>query len=179
MKNRLLSFAATLLTAVGIFYGGTSCSNTAGRMTYEDSIAHIAAQRLMQSGDFILTANHVSVGRIISKAVTPNTNFVMVRNGQAIVQATPVVGGGPNGLGGITFTGNITSYKVTTSKKGQMTAKFHLSARVGSADVTVILENAYNRATAYVSGDFTGKDMVFTGSIQSTVNSTYLEGRSF
>lgn len=179
MKRKIFVLGALLSFFVSIMTIGSSCSTTRSAETaYQDSIANIAAQRMLQQGNFVLLGERLTFGRMSTRTVTPNTNFIIVRNGEATVQASPGIAGGPNGVGGITFTGTITNYRVTTDKKGRTTAKFHLSAPIGSSDVTVTLEKGYNGATGYVSGDFTGRDIVLGGKIQSTGDARFIEGRS-
>ena len=169
--------ALSLLAALGLVILSmteTGCSVSGGKLTYEDSIANIAAQRLLQQGDFALVAERISIGRGGVRSVTPNTNFIIVTGSEATVQASPAITGGPNGVGGITFSGSISNYRVETNKKGQTTAKFHIQSRIGSAEVTIVLEKGYNGATGYVSGDFNGRDIVFYGSVQASTLSRFI-----
>lgn len=179
LKRILSTIAVTLLIIAGISLPSGCGSSSGGKTSYEDSIANIAARRMMENGDFILVADRLTMGRGSTRSVTPNTNFVLVnqQTGEATVQASPGISGGPNGVGGITLSGTLNNYRVQTASNGLTTVKFHLSATIGSADVTIVLEKGYNGATAHVSGDFTGRDLTLYGKIQSSGSASYFQGR--
>lgn len=177
MRKSFLTILLSAFIAIIAIFTESSCSAHKNSLTYEDSIANVAAQRMLQSADFVLTGTQLTIGSR-TFTVTPNTNFVLVQGEKAIVQASPRIAGGPNGVGGITFAGTISGYKSEVNKKGQTLVKFHIMAPIGSATVSVVLEKGYNGATANVSGDFNGRNILLRGKIQSTGTGNYIQGRS-
>lgn len=54
-----------------------------------------------------------------STTVDPKINFVIINGNNATIQFANGIGGGPNGIGGITVEGNIDTYKVSAKKVGK------------------------------------------------------------
>ena len=76
-----------------------------------DSLAHLKALRSLDRLDFALEADRLTLRRGRVVFVSSDTNFVTLSGDMATVQVAPFMGGGPNGIGGITEATNmVTSY---------------------------------------------------------------------
>lgn len=61
---------------------------------------------------------------------------------------------GPNGLGGVTVDGNVSGYKVTTDKKGNIRLAMNITGVGISAQVNISLANGGNNATVDILPNF-------------------------
>ena len=74
-----------------------------------DSLAHLKALRSLDRLDFALEADRLTLRRGRVVFVSSDTNFVTLSGDMATVQVAPFMGGGPNGIGGITLEGHASS----------------------------------------------------------------------
>ena len=78
----------------------------------QDSVAYFKAVEALKSGTFVLEADNVTFPNGISRFVSSSTNYVQADNGDGIVQtafSNFAYSPGPNGLGGITVEGKMSS----------------------------------------------------------------------
>ena len=68
-----------------------------------DSLAHLKALRSLDRLDFALEADRLTLRRGRVVFVSSDTNFVTLSGDMTTVQVAPFMGGGPNGIGGITL----------------------------------------------------------------------------
>ncbi len=130
-----------------------------------DSIDYIHSSRAIDECHFVLQADQVIYRRGSSDAVTPSTNFIIVNGEQGIIQVSPRIGGGPNGVGGITIDGTISGYKVKTNKKGDKTVSMTISSKGISAQVSITLYHGCNQAIGRVSATFHSDNITLHGKL--------------
>lgn len=144
-----------------------------------DSAAFVMADRALKNLDFVLEANYVTnrYGKRIY--VTSNTNFISVTNGRAVVQISPAMGGGPNGVGGLTMDGAVSNREVKNLKNGQVQVSFQVTGAAISAAVTVTLIPNSNYASATVNPNFNSMKVSLEGKIVLPGDSEIYQGRTF
>lgn len=176
MKARLTTFVAAMLLLA--FFLPTSCKtayNADPQQRAMDSIAFLTAQKLIQGKGFMLSGDQLSIDNSPFFNVTSNTNFIIVEGNAATVQISPGIGAGPNGVGGITFQGDVSDFKVDTSHKDAV-ATFRFSANGGSGDIRIVLYSNSNKATAYVNATFYRGKAQLQGKILPLGGTQILEG---
>lgn len=131
----------------------------------KDSIDYYHSSRAVDNRHFVMQADQLMFSRGGSVSVVPSTNFVLVNGDKGMVQVSPRIGGGPNGVGGITVDGNISSYKVKTDKKGNRTITFTLSGNGLSTEVAISLYAKGNNASARVNPTFRGDAVSLNGNL--------------
>jgi len=144
----LILLAAVSLPALN------SCKSLNSQPTAEQIKAHDMAVELLKAKTFLIKADRLSVQNRSIPSAMENTNFVTIVGNNALVQVSPGTSGGPNGVGGFTVRGNTTGYKLTTKDNGEVMVQFHVSATVGSCDVTIVLNSRTSDATAYINNTF-------------------------
>ena len=98
-----------------------------------DSLAHLKALRSLDRLDFALEADRLTLRRGRVVFVSSDTNFVTLSGDMATVQVAPFMGGGPNGIGGITLEGHASNIRVRTDKRGNTTFSMNVFGRGISA----------------------------------------------
>ena len=94
---------------------------------------------------FTLEADQVVFKYGQTAYVTSNTNFVSVDGEDAVVQvAFNIPAAGPNGLGGVTVDGKVSSYEMRTDKKGTL----YLSMNVMGTGISARLDISTRQALA-------------------------------
>lgn len=160
----------------------SSCSTSrsaAGKTSTEDSIANIVGRKLIEGKAFLLSGERASVGSSPMMTVTPSTNFLTVEGSVATLQISPRITGGPNGVGGFTFSGEISDYEVSVSKKGNVSVRFRVAANGGSAEISVSMYPDCNRASAMITATFHRGRAQLEGLILPLGSSSVIEGRTF
>jgi hypothetical protein len=112
---------------------------------------------------FVLEAYSLKDKRGNLYNVSSNINFVAADSLQGVIQVGSNTYIGSNGVGGVTFEGDISNYKYTPDEKsGSYTISYYLRTPVGSFDVRMI---AYSdgRATADVSSTTWGGKLTYNG----------------
>lgn len=106
---------------------------------FRDSVAHAIALDLLSTRQYMITADRLTFpgGKMLH--VFPTTNFLLVQGDSAIYQIAPGMGGGYNGVGGITVKGTISNYRSRTTDKGEAIIAFGLMGAGVSVDVNVNL----------------------------------------
>jgi hypothetical protein len=160
----------------------TSCSSSK-ELTAEnreqqrtDSIANSVAIRMIQNKVFMFTADQIYGSRGRQAHVTSNTNFISVKGNQATIQIAPGIVAGPNGVGGVTFKGSVSAYRVDTKKNGDTVVKFQFNSNFGSGDVILTLYKRSLRASAFINSTFYRGKAQMLGTIEAPGSSRIIEG---
>ena len=117
----------------------------------ENEIAFQSALGLVRSRNFVMEATKLSMPNGSSLAVFSDVNYVMMKGDKAVVQSTPGVSGGPNGMGGITLEGMVVDLRETVDKRGNLSLKFTIMSTGGSAEVELKLLTGGNSANATIT----------------------------
>lgn len=144
-----------------------------------DSLWFERAVKAINDRDFTLEAERVILKRGKAVYVTSNTNFVRVCGNDAVVQVSfsaPV--DSPNGVGGITVEGSISSYNVTRSKKGNITVTMNVTGRGISAQLNFSMQKGSNRASVEISPNFNSNRTTLSGIILPNEYSNVFKGTS-
>ncbi len=144
----------------------------------EDSIDFAHAVQALQSGSWALEASSITFNNGYTEYVTPSTNFVSIDNGKGIVQTAFDNSNiySPNGLGGVTLEGGITGAEISSDKDGNVYYSYGIQGPYISATVHVTLNANSNNATAYVSPNFSGRNMSLEGTIYPYSTAGVFEG---
>ena len=82
---------------------------------------------------------------------TRRCKVLEVNGDKAVVQSTPGISGGPNGMGGITLEGMVVDLRETVDKRGNLSLKFTIMSTGGSAEVELKLLTGGNSANATIT----------------------------
>ncbi len=148
------------------------------REAMEDSINFAQAAQALQSGSWALEAQSITFNDGYTEYVTPSTNFVSIDEGKGIVQTAFDNSNiySPNGLGGVTLEGGITEAEMSRDKEGNLYYSYGIQGPYISATVHVTLNANSNSATAYVSPNFSGRNMTMQGTIYPYSTAGVFEG---
>lgn len=138
------------------------------------------AKQAIENKAFTLEADRVIFKRGRTAFVSSNTNFVMVDGDKSSVQvAFNIPASGPNGLGGVTVDGNVSTYKITTDKKGNVRLSMSVMGVGISAQVSITLMKGNNNATVDILPNFNSNRLTLSGSLVPLDKSGVFKGRSF
>ena len=144
-----------------------------------DSIQHAEAVEAVNAKKFTLEADRVVFKYGQTAYVTSNTNFVSVDGENAVVQvAFNIPAAGPNGLGGVTVDGTVSSYEVKTDKKGTTFLSMNVMGTGISARLDISMPKGTNSATVTISPNFNSNRLTLTGVILPSFRSSIFKGRS-
>jgi hypothetical protein len=144
-----------------------------------DSLAGIQAMAAVRNQDFVLEADQVTFKNGMTTFVNSNTNFISVKGKRAVVQISPSnFASGPNGLGGVTVDGMITSQQTMTDKKGRVTYSFNVMGVGINAQVEIYLVPGTNNASATIYPNFNSNTVWLEGTVVPYENSDVIEGSS-
>lgn len=144
-----------------------------------DSIQHVEAMEAINAKQFTLEADQVVFKYGQTAYVTSNTNFVSVDGEDAVVQVAfniPVAG--PNGLGGVTVDGKVSSYEVKTDKKGTLYLSMNVMGVGISARLDISMPKDTNNATVTITPNFNSNRLTLNGVILPAYKSSVFKGRS-
>jgi hypothetical protein len=111
--------------------------------------------------------------------VNSNTNFVSVKGNRAVVQISPSnFATGPNGVGGVTVQGMITSPEMKVDSRGRITYSFNVMGIGINAQVEIYMHPGTNQASATVYPNFNSNTVWLNGTIVPYENSSVYEGMS-
>lgn len=169
MKTKIFLLVMTMVLSICTTYADEKVELTKEQkkelQAKRDSIDFIHSSKAIDDRHFVLQADQVIYGRGGSDSVLPSTNFVVVNGEQGIIQVSPKVGGGPNGVGGITIDGTISGYKVKTDKKGNKTVSMTISSKGTSSSVIITLYKGSNRSMGRVSATFRSDNVTLNGNL--------------
>ena len=148
------------------------------QVMHDDSIQFVQAVNAIRSGSWALEASNVTFNNGVTRFVTASTNFVSVDDGQAVVQTAFNNSNvnSPNGLGGITLEGRITSEELKMDKDGNVYYNYGIQGADISATVNVVVTANSNQATATVNPNFSSNQMTFSGYIYPYDTAGVIEG---
>lgn len=144
-----------------------------------DSLQYAEAEKALNDRAFTLEADQVIFKYGQTAYVTSNTNFVSVKDNQAIVQVTfniPV--SGPNGLGGVTVEGRFSEYDLKKDKKGNVSLSINVTGTGISARADITLYKGSNKATVTITPNFNSNRITLNGVIFPLDKSNVFKGRS-
>lgn len=144
----------------------------------QDSVNYAQALQALERLDFVLEADKLVFKRGDSAFVNSITNFVSLSDNRAVIQIAPFVGGGPNGVGGITLTGYASDIRIRTDRKGNTYFTMNVMGTALSAYVTFSLPKGSNCATVTIDPTFNGERVTFYGRLLPAKQSKVFEGRS-
>ena len=144
----------------------------------DDSIQFVQAINAIRNGSWALEASNVTFNNGVTRFVTASTNFVSVDDGQAVVQTAFNNSNvnSPNGLGGITLEGRITSEELKMDKEGNVYYNYSIQGADISATVNVVVTANSNQATATVNPNFNSNQMTLSGYIYPYDTAGVIEG---
>jgi hypothetical protein len=144
-----------------------------------DSLSGVQAAAAVQNQDFVLMASQVTFKNGMTTFVNSTTNFISVKGKRAVVQISPSnFASGPNGVGGVTVQGYITSPEYKTDKHGRTTFSFNVTGIGVNAQVEVYMTPGTNMATATIYPNFNSNTIWLQGNIVPYENSNVIEGAS-
>ncbi len=144
-----------------------------------DSIAAVQARTSLRNQDFVLEAQSVQFRNGATVFVNSSTNFISVKGNRAVVQISPSnFSAGPNGLGGVTVDGIISSQEVRMDNKGRITYSMNVTGIGINAQVEIYMNPDSNSATATVYPNFNSNTVWLQGNIVPYENSSVIEGSS-
>lgn len=128
-----------------------------------DSIAHLKALRSLERRDFALEADQLTLRRGRVVFVSSDTNFVTLSGDMATVQVAPFMGGGPNGIGGITLEGRVSGVRIEKLKRGDTLFTMNVFGRGISATLNIRLYGGGNRASVSIDPNFSSNRIQLSG----------------
>lgn len=144
-----------------------------------DSIHHAEAMEAVNARKFTLEADQVVFKYGQTAYVTSNTNFISVDGENAVVQVTfNIPAAGPNGLGGVTVDGKVSSYEVKTDKKGTLYLFMNVMGTGISARLDISMPKGTNNATVTITPNFNSNRLTLNGVILPSFKSSVFKGRS-
>ncbi len=144
----------------------------------QDSIRSAEAFMALERLDFVLEANRLSFKRGETAYVTSDTNFISLSDERAVIQIAPFLGGGPNGVGGITLEGKASNIRLKTDKKGNVTLTMSVSGTGLSATVDISLPRNSYMASVTVNPSFHSNRVTLYGDLVPSARSTVFKGRA-
>lgn len=150
---RLLRHIIFFVALVSLLALG-GCKSLKTPPTKEQQAAHELAVDVLKAKTFLIKADRLSVQNQSIPGAIQSTNFVSVFGDKAVVQVSPGMSGGPNGVGGFTVSGTATGYKFSEKPGGEARAEYHVSATVGSCEVTILLGSRGADATVFINNSF-------------------------
>ncbi len=147
--------------------------------TLADSLASIQAAAALRNQDFVLEADNVQFRNGASVFVNSSTNFISVKGNRAVVQVSPSnFSAGPNGVGGVTVDGYISSQGIRVDRKGRMTYSMNVTGIGINAQVEIYMTPGSNKATATIYPNFNSNTVWMQGTLVPYENSSVIEGSS-
>lgn len=144
-----------------------------------DSLQYAEAEKALNDRAFTLEADQVIFKYGQTAYVTSNTNFVSVKDDQAIVQvAFNIPVSGPNGLGGVTVEGRFSEYDLKKDKKGNVSLSINVTGTGISARADITLYKGSNKATVTITPNFNSNRITLNGVIFPLDKSNVFKGRS-
>lgn len=128
-----------------------------------DSIAHLKALRSLERREFALEADQLTLRRGRVVFVSSDTNFVTLSGDMATVQVAPFMGGGPNGVGGITLEGRASGIRMERLKRGDILFSMNVFGRGISATLNIRLYEGSDRASVSIDPNFSSNRIQLAG----------------
>lgn len=180
MKKLVLIFVFVLSTSL-IFAQGTNQDSTLTRKekrNAEREKQYQLTKDMLENKNFVLESNFLENRYGNRFPVSPNINFVKVEpSGEAVIQIGSNWRIGPNGVGGVTAKGKITTWVLTTNQKNEtFNVRMIVMTPIGIYDLNFSVM-AGGQATANLSGMGGGR-LTFDGDLVPVDQSGTYEGQS-
>lgn len=142
-----------------------------------DSVIFLKALAALKSGNWVMEGDNVMFRNGMLRYVSPNTNYVAVKNGEGTVQtAFDNFVYSPNGLGGVTVQGDVSDQKISRDKDGNVYMNFSIFGGSISATLNLTLAYGTNQASIYISPNFNGNTLTMNGNLLPYAEATIFEG---
>lgn len=177
----------TLMLVLSVMAGGIWAQETKELTKEErkalqerlDSLQYVEALNAVKAREFTLEADQVVFKYGQTAYVSSNTNFVSVMGEDAVVQvAFNIPFSGPNGLGGVTVDGRVSSYEQEVDKKGNLSLSMNVMGTGISARIDIYLPKGTNRASVTISPNFNSNRLTLNGVILPAARSNVFKGHS-
>lgn len=175
-KCAILIFTILIAALAASITGCKSYNESVKEDSRQDSIAGILARHLVEQQEFLLKGDRLTIKSHNFPYVNSTTNFIQVNGHEGTVQVSPAFSGGPNGVGGFTVTGTVTKYEVKQLSKGQVRVSFHISAPIGSCEVSITVYAHSAQCVANINSTFRSGRASLYGRMIPIDNSVY-QGR--
>ncbi len=143
----------------------------------EEEKAMILTKHLVDTRRFILLGEYVGDNRGNRIPANSTINFLKIDTSHCVIQIGSMNGIGYNGVGGVTAEGNITTFDVNPTNRGDSyTMRLTANTAIGNYDI-VIFVNAFGNADATITG-ITSGTLRYYGRIVPIENSKIYQGRS-
>ena len=143
----------------------------------QDSLAYKSALAALKEGSWVLEANNLNFANGVMRFVSSSTNYISCNDGQGTIQtAYENFSYSPNGLGGVTVQGNISSIQISMDKDGNVYCNFSIQGNSVSATVSLTLTAGTNQASGLVNPNFAGQSLTFDGYLVPYSQSTVFQG---
>lgn len=168
------------LAATGIFGQGDKNNSSDiknSKENIDDKNQYQSFKDMIENRDFVLEADYLRDRHGNRFFVSNTINFVAIDSTTAIIQVGSNSRIGPNGVGGVTAKGKITSWKLTEDLKNE---SFNLYATVMTSIGIYDLQFSINTSgysTALLTG-LTMGELTFEGSVEPYSDSSVYEGTS-
>jgi len=186
MKNLILAIVLMTL-GTGLFAQQNASQPQAEKSTKKDKKQEREAIQIQQFNEktalinsrrFVLEAGYIISRDGTKTSVTSSLNFIMVDSAQAVVQSGNNAGMGLNDVGGVTASGNITSWRVERNeKKRTFNIEMGVSTNLGLINMSVYIPASGN-ATAHLRENFKLPSADFVGPLVPLEKSTVYKGRA-
>lgn len=144
-----------------------------------DSISSVQAIASVQNRDFVIKIDNVTFPNGRTVLVTSTTNFIYVKGDRAVVQISPSNSvPGPNGVGGVTVDGTVTSYKMITDNKGNLNLSYNVSGIGINAQIEVHFVQGTSRVQATIYPNFNSNTIWVSGTVVPYDSADVFEGNS-
>lgn len=125
----------------------------------------------------VLQADHAYDQKGNTIMVDDGVNFVKIQKNEGVVQLAFPFLVGSNGVGGFTLDGTVTKYKVSETKRGDITITCSTMGPSLNADIKITLNKGTNTADASVSSITLPYRLNFSGTVVHVNQSTHHQGR--
>jgi hypothetical protein len=177
MRNYIIPlFIIVTLTAVN---GQSKRVKRAERQAVRDSVEmaqHTLALMAIKDTLLVLEADQAFNKRGEMVNVDGTLNFIAINKGVVSVQLAFPFLIGPNGVGGITMEGRLTSYEIKETKYGNIIIYVRSFGNSLNADINITLYANGNQADARVSASTLPYQLSFNGKLIYLTNSSYFKG---
>lgn len=185
----LLTLFCTTTSLMAQEFGGESTMTKqemrkAARAAHKKAVAaeqqqlYNQALESLKEGSFVIEADQLLIPGGNTKFVSRLTNFISMNEGKAVIQiASSMYAPGPNGIGGITVEGNVSSITMNTHKD-IVYYNFMVQGIAVSATVNVQLIGGGNRVTVTVYPNFNSNNLTMTGVMVPYSESNVFQGQT-
>lgn len=145
---------------------------------HNDSILYLQTIAAIKSGSWALEASNITFDNGVTNFVTESTNFVSVNEGTGTVQTALNNSNvySPNGLGGLTLEGRVDDENLHIDRYGNIYYSFSIFGSEISTTVNITVTAGSNQATAFITPNFSNRNLTMSGYIFPYANAGIIEG---